>query len=260
MTTSVAPGTVGIKRGAEARSIGLVSTAHCVAHFHALVLPVLFPFLKKSFGIDFIQLGLALTVYSAVSVAAQLPMGYVCDRFGSRRVLVAGLLLSGTAFIRLGLAPTFPHLLVAAALLGLANSTYHPADYAILSSRIPPIRIGRAFAIHTFAGYAGNTAAPVLMVPLAAFAGLRIALIAAGMIALTVSLPLVLARHLDVAAPQRVPAAPSRRRTVRLQPGHHRADRFFRAADPVVERAHQLFGGGAAGGPTERRCWWPIWR
>jgi len=72
-----------------------VSSAHFVNHFQHLVLPPLFPLLKAQFGIGFVELGLALTVASVVGVAAQLPVGYLVDRVGSRRMLVLGLLLAG---------------------------------------------------------------------------------------------------------------------------------------------------------------------
>jgi len=54
---------VGLRgKGGELRAIGLVSAAHFVAHFHMLVLPPLFPFLKQHFGIGFVELGFALTI------------------------------------------------------------------------------------------------------------------------------------------------------------------------------------------------------
>ena len=55
-----------IERIGEVQTIGLVSTAHCVSHFHSLVLPPLFLFLKQRWGVGFIELGLALTVGSIV--------------------------------------------------------------------------------------------------------------------------------------------------------------------------------------------------
>ena len=51
-------------------------------------------------------------------------------------------------------------------LLGLANSVYHPANYAILSAHMDEARMGRAFSIHTFAGYLGGAVAPAIVAAL----------------------------------------------------------------------------------------------
>ncbi|MGC2413696.1 MAG: MFS transporter [Stellaceae bacterium] len=181
----------------ERQAIALVSSAHFVNHFQSLVLPPLFPLLAATLGIGFIELGLALTVASVVAVASQLPVGYLVDRLGSRRMLVLGLLVAGCAYLGFGLAPSYATLLVAMAFIGLANSVFHPADYALLSRKIAPRRIGRAFSIHTFSGFLGNALAPVTMIALAATMGLNVALMAAGVLALIVAVPLLMARGID---------------------------------------------------------------
>src|SRR5437879_864076 len=192
----VMPGS-GREKRTEYKAIALVSSAHFVNHFQHLVLPPLFPLLKAELGIGFVELGLALTVASVVGVAAQLPVGYLVDRVGSRRMLVLGLLLAGLAYLGFGLAPSYSTLLLAMVFVGLANSVFHPADYSLLSAKIAPVRLGRAFSIHTFAGFLGNAVAPVTMIALAAGMGLNFALMAAGIIALIVAVPLVIARGVD---------------------------------------------------------------
>jgi MFS family permease len=167
----------------ELQTLIVVSGAHLVSHLHIMVLPVLLPLLKERTNVGFFELGLAMTTFNVVSGLTQAPMGFLVDRIGARVVLIAGLLLGGLAFLSLSLSGSYAWLMVVALLAGLANCVYHPADYAILTNRIAEDRIGRAFSVHTFAGFAGGAIAPPLLLGLAAAGGLGSSLMVAGLFA-----------------------------------------------------------------------------
>jgi MFS transporter, FSR family, fosmidomycin resistance protein len=183
----------GLKR--DVKIIGVVGTAHGGSHFFHLVLPPLFPWLRDAFAVSYTELALVMTIFFAVSGLAQAAVGFLVDRVGAARVLAAGLACLTTGALMVASAPTYWALLPAAVLLGLGNSVFHPADYAILNHHVTPNRMARAFSVHTIGGTIGWAIAPLVMASSAALVSWRFALVLAALIGLGLTLLVLLSRR-----------------------------------------------------------------
>ena len=164
----------------NAKVIALISSGHFLSHFYILLLPPLFPVLRDVYGVGFTELGLALTAFSLTTGFIQAPVGFLVDRYGARGILIAGVALESVAFILIGVFPVYAALVTLMIIAGIANAVYHPADYAIMNASVAKERMGRAFSIHTFAGYLGAALAPVTMFTLMKWTDWRTALVICG--------------------------------------------------------------------------------
>ncbi|MEO8651585.1 MAG: MFS transporter [Hyphomicrobiaceae bacterium] len=174
----------------ETALLGQVAAAHFASHFHIMTLPALIPLLPGHLGVSFVELGLALTAFNLVSLLVQTPLGFLTDRVGARRMLIAGLIVGGTSFMSLALTHSYVFLVLAMMCAGLANGVYHPADYAMLSSGIRGEKMGRAFSFHTFAGFLGGAVAPATLLGAATLGGVPMAFAVSGTMAFIVALVL----------------------------------------------------------------------
>lgn len=198
--------------------IALVSLAHVFSHFYIFALPALAPFINAELHLSYFKLGLLVSAFSLTSGFAQFFTGVLVDRFGAKPVLYAGMTLLATAVGMVGFAHSYWLMLVLVAVAGLGNSVFHPADFTVLSASVRAARMGRAFAIHTFAGYVGFALGPVVAVLLNAQFGWRNTLFICGGAGLVVVLLLWSQRHLmgDAAPGQRTAIAPGRAGIVKL--------------------------------------------
>ena len=178
--------------GRDARVNALIGCGHFLSHYYQLCLPPLFIAWQKAFDVSFAELGLAIALMGATSAVAQAPIGFLVDRYGARRFLIAGTSLMTLSIAAMGLATAYWQIVLLAMLSGLGNSVIHPADYAILSGSVDRSRLGRSFALHTFVGNIGFAAAPPVTAALAVLIGWRETLLLVGGIGVPVVLAIVL--------------------------------------------------------------------
>jgi MFS transporter, FSR family, fosmidomycin resistance protein len=166
----------------EARVNTLIGTGHFLSHFYVLCLPPMFLAWQQAFQVSFWELGISVALMSGVTALLQTPVGFLVDRWGARPFLVGGALLMTLSIAAMGLATAYWQILALSALSGVGNSVIHPADYAILTGSVKRARMGSAFALHTFSGNLGFSAAPLVTASLMAAVGWRGTLVAVGLL------------------------------------------------------------------------------
>ena len=177
--------------------ISLVGLAHGTSHFFHLLLPPLFPAFIRDFGVSYSQLGLLVSLFFVISAVGQATSGFLVDRVGARPVLFAAMGCFVAAALAAAGAQGYGGLMLAAALAGLGNSPFHPADFTILNKRVSAPRLGHAFSVHGISGNLGWAVAPLVLIGLSEAAGSwRVAYLGCALLAGAVGLTMWLNRGL----------------------------------------------------------------
>jgi MFS transporter, FSR family, fosmidomycin resistance protein len=163
LTTSPSPDTIPAPTPPPAAAKGLfhilaaVSACHLLNDMVQSLLPSIYPILKSSFKLDFGQVGLLSLTYQLVASCLQPFIGLYTDRRPMPYALAVGMCFTLAGIIVLAIAPTFPLLLVAAAIVGAGSAIFHPE-----SSRIARIASGgqHGFA-QSFFQVGGNTGSAI---------------------------------------------------------------------------------------------------
>jgi len=128
------------------------------------VIAALLPSLVSSLHVTVGTVGLLVTVYSLAAALAAFVSGSLSDHYGRRRFLLGGVLVFALASWLSARSQTFPELMVARALTGLAAGTISTCSVAFAGDWFAYAVRGRAIGLISSAYFA----APILGVPLAA--------------------------------------------------------------------------------------------
>jgi len=125
------------------------------------VQPFLVLYLTIERGFSASQAGLVVAAAGFGGMFSQLVGGWCTDHVGRRPTLLAGLVLSATALVCLGLARGTVAIMVAAALEGLFGDMYRPASQALIADVLPPEQRPYAFSLTFWAVNLGFSIAAV---------------------------------------------------------------------------------------------------
>jgi MFS family permease len=102
------------------------------------------PLIRHDLGLTFGQLGLLFSVFFWTYSFAQMPIGWLAERWGAHRVLAAGLAVWATATALTGVSSGFAVLVGLRLLLGLGESAGFPTVSSLLATVIPAKKLGQA--------------------------------------------------------------------------------------------------------------------
>jgi FSR family fosmidomycin resistance protein-like MFS transporter len=143
------------------RVIGACALAHLINDLIQSVLPSIYPMLKANYGLSFTQVGLITLTFQLTASLLQPWIGYHTDRHPKPWLLPAGMVCTLIGIVMLACVGTFPAILVAAALVGVGSSTFHPE-----TSRVARLasggRYGLAQSSFQVGGNAGSAFGPLL--------------------------------------------------------------------------------------------------
>lgn len=117
---------------------------------------------KTTLNLSPTQTGAILSAFFFSYALAQVPAGWLSDRFGARRMLPIYILLWSLCTALTGLATGFAMLIVARLVFGLAQAGCYPTASSLTKRWTPlPVR-GTANSIVSFGGRLGGAVAPLL--------------------------------------------------------------------------------------------------
>jgi MFS family permease len=111
-----------------------------------------------------------------------LPMGYLIDRFGAKRMAGAGIFVWSAATALTGAATNFANLLVARLVMGAGESTSNPVGAKVIRQWVPASERGMVSSMFNSGSYAGPAICSALLGSLIALFGWRMSFVISGSI------------------------------------------------------------------------------
>lgn len=138
-----------------------VSVCHLINDVMQSLLTAIYPILKESYGLDFVQIGLLTFTFQCTASLLQPAIGMYTDKRPLPYSLPVGMGSSLVGLVVLGFAQSYWLLLLGSALVGLGSAIFHPE-----SSRVARLasggRHGLAQSLFQVGGNVGSAIGPLL--------------------------------------------------------------------------------------------------
>lgn len=151
--------------------IGILSLGHLTVDIGAGALPALLPFLQAEFHCSYFWLA-ALVMTSGITSSIMQPIfGVASDNLRTRFLLPIAVFLALAGYAGMGIAGSYPLVMVLVALAGIGSAMYHPEatkSARTVSGHLP----GTSLSLFAVGGNIGVALGPVIITVLVAWRGL----------------------------------------------------------------------------------------
>src|SRR5688572_248066 len=133
----------------------LFSAMYLICYLDRGIISVAQPEIREAFGLSLAQMGLVLAAFTWAYAAGQVPVGWLGDRFGPKKVLNVLLAWTSTSAMLTGAATGFGTLVTARLLLGIGEAGAFPVASRGMQLWFAPAERGRIQGItHFFSRFA----------------------------------------------------------------------------------------------------------
>ena len=138
-----------------------LSFCHLLNDMMQSLVPALYPILKDSYALSFSQVGFITLAFQCTASMLQPVVGYYTDKRPQPYSLMVGMGFTLIGLLLMARADSYPSILLAAALIGMGSSIFHPE-----ASRVARMaaggRYGLAQSLFQVGGNMGSAAGPLL--------------------------------------------------------------------------------------------------
>ncbi len=127
-----------------------------------LIFPFLALYLTQKFGVGMTEVGMMLLVHQSSAFVGNIIGGALTDRFGRKTMLIAGLVISASVALGMGLVQTWEAFYGLAFLTGFVSNIGGPAVSAMMADILPESQRAEGFGIYRVAFNLSATIAPAI--------------------------------------------------------------------------------------------------
>ncbi|MFC2045252.1 MFS transporter [Chloroflexota bacterium] len=168
--------------------MGVIWSAYIIVYVHRLSIGPLSPFLKAEWGLNSTQIGGLVSAATIGSMASAMPAGWWTDRFGIRRMLLIGEIISGIFMLVMYLTPSYQMALILMGCTGFGAGFLMPSTTKGVLVWFPRRERALVMGVKQTSVNAGGMLSAAILPTLALAMGWRFGFLIIGAVAISIGI------------------------------------------------------------------------